>query len=233
MIDPATPSNRRFNVGLVGLEREPLLLVERMLPDPERLVRSAENLTFAPAFTAAGGYPGHRAPAPRAYVDFMVQALAMPIAKAFGLGSIRPVKADCAFSIVTLSSKDLAPSQRAPHVDTTNGWQFAILHYLCDSSFGGTSFYRHRATGFETITPERQPNYLAVRHSESATDGYVEDGAPWFERTASIDARFDRVIVYRSRILHSGHISNAARLSAHPRTGRLTANIFATFEPVL
>ncbi|RYD20590.1 MAG: hypothetical protein EOP89_14165 [Lysobacteraceae bacterium] len=231
MIDQSRETRRTMSVGVIGSEQEPLLQIDGMLADPERLLQSADRIAFAPAFSAAGGYPGLRAAAPRAYVEHMVQTLTGPIARAFGLGKIRPTKADCAFSIVTLSPDRLAPTQRAPHVDTTNGWQFAILHYLCDSSFGGTAFYHHRATGFETITPDRQPAFLAARQQETPSDGYAEDGEPWFKRTATVDADFNRAVVYRSHLLHSGQIKNPAGLSPDPRRGRLTANIFVSYEP--
>jgi hypothetical protein len=120
MIDPSRETRRTMSVGLIGSEQEPLLQIDGMLADPERLLQSADRIAFAPAFSAAGGYPGLRAAAPRAYVEHMVQTLTGPIARAFGLGKIRPTKADCAFSIVTLPPDRLAPAQRAPHVDTTN-----------------------------------------------------------------------------------------------------------------
>jgi len=218
-----------MTAGYIGNEREPLLRVEAMVAQPQTLIDLAAATRFAPAFGPTGGYPGLRAPAPSDYVETIVRALTGPIAEAFSLGPIRPLRANCSFSLVTLPADKLVPVQRAPHVDTVNGWQFAILHYLCDPGFGGTAFYRHRATGFETLTEERLPAYHSARGEEGWADGYVEEGAPWFERTAEVPADFNSLVVYRSRVLHSGRILAPERLSPDPRRGRLTANIFATF----
>lgn len=224
-------SRPRLTVMRVGIEKEPVVQIDGMIADPQALVALAGSVPFEPVFSSSGGYPGLRAAAPRDYVQTIVRALIEPIAKAFDLGPIRPVSADCAFSLVTLPPDRLVPTQRAPHVDTTDPWQFAILHYLCDASFGGTGFYRHRATGFETLSEDRSPAYSSARRDEGYAPGYVEDGAPWFERIAEVSADYNRLIVYRSRLLHSGRILAPERLSPDPQSGRLTANIFATFAP--
>ena len=229
----APPDQRmRSTSGTIGAEQEPILLVDNMLSNPEALLRSADDATFAPAFTPAGGYPGLRAAVPRAYTDAMIRTLMGPIQETFGLGPVQASKVECTFSIVTLPPDRLAPPQRAPHVDSTDRHQFAILHYLSKPDFGGTAFYRHRATGFETITSDRKDRFLAARAEEGWAPGYVADGEPWFEQTVEVDAAFNRVIIYRSNILHSGRILLPDRLSPDPRLGRLTANIFVTFSPV-
>ncbi|MFD1952169.1 DUF6445 family protein [Sphingomonas arantia] len=225
-------SRMRSASSTIGTEQAPLLLVDNMLSNPEDLLRIAHDAPFTPAFTPAGGYPGLRAAAPRAYTDAMIRTLIGPVREAFGLGPVAVTKAECAFSIVTLPPDRLTPPQRAPHVDSTDGHQFAILHYLSRADHGGTAFYRHRATGFETITDDRKDAFLAIRAQEGWAAGYVADGEPWFEQTAEIDAAFNRVIVYRSNVLHSGRILAPQRLSPDPRLGRLTANIFVTFSPV-
>jgi hypothetical protein len=221
----------RITVASIGVEQEPLLIVDAIVSRPEHLIEAAAASSFAPAFGPAGGYPGLRAPAPSDYVTSVVRALAGPIADEFGLGPVRPTEAKCSFSLVTLPADGLVPPQRAPHVDTVDPWQFAILHYLCPPEFGGTAFFRHRATGFETLSEQRLPIYRRARESEGWSDGYVDDGQPWFERTADVPATFNSLVVYRSRVLHSGQIRAPERLSADPRRGRLTANIFATFTP--
>ena len=38
--------------------------------------------------------------------------------------------------------------------------QLAFIHYLFKANLGGTSFYRHRKTGFESIDQERKPEYM-------------------------------------------------------------------------
>ena len=213
----------------VGSEGEVLLESAAVFQHPQALVELAASSPLLPAYTATGGYPGLRASLPREYIKTIVEALAGPISEAFSLGRIRPVKAEGAFSIVTVSEDALSAVQRAPHVDSTNPHQFAILHYLCDEAFGGTTFFRHRATGFETLSEHRLPSYRASRATEGIAPGYVDTGAPWFEQIARVSAGFNRLVAYRSCALHSGHVPASCVLSPDPRLGRLTANVFVTF----
>jgi hypothetical protein len=41
----------------------------------------------------------------------------------------------------------------------------------------------------------------------------------------------NRLVVYRSCVLHSGHVPSPQVLTADPRAGRLTANVFLTVAP--
>ncbi|WP_442680780.1 DUF6445 family protein [Sphingomonas sp. ASY06-1R] len=222
----------RATAEYVGNEREPVLRVDTMIANPEALVELAAGSQFAPAYGPGGGYPGLRARAPRDYVETILRNLGGPIIEAFSLGAVTLARVDSAFSIATLPPERLVPPQRAPHVDTTNAWQFAILHYLCPADQGGTAFYRHRATGFETLTEERLAAYKRARMEESVGDGYIDDGDLWFERIGEVPASFNRLVVYRSHLFHSGQIPAPDRLSPDPRRGRLTLNLFVTFAPV-
>ena len=230
--------NGRLGASLehVGEEREPVLVLEDVLARPQALIDyAAREVRFAPVWGPQGGYPGVRAPAPLNYVEMLVRSLSPAIEKAFGLDRVRLANAECNFSLVTLPPDRLVPLQRIPHADTADPLQFALLHYLCDTHFGGTAFYRHRATGFETLTPERVAVYEQARSREVA-DGtdpeYITGDHPHYLQTAAFEARPNRVIVYRSRTLHSGQIRDPARLSDDPRRGRLTANIFVNYRPL-
>lgn len=228
-----------FDLSLspIGREGEKLLTIERVMVAPEALVDyAATEVAFAPVDGPTGGYPGVRAPAPLDYVGALVRRLSPAIERAFDLEKVKLGRAECSFSIVTRHPDELAPLQRVPHVDTTDDLQFALLHYLCGPEKGGTAFYRHRATGFEIITAERQPTYNAVRDRElaegSGPSGYITGDDPFYEQLASVAAEFDKVVVYRSRILHSGQIPADLPLIADPREGRLTANIFITYRRI-
>ncbi|HYG46998.1 MAG TPA: DUF6445 family protein [Allosphingosinicella sp.] len=227
--------SRALSLERIGGEREPVLLVEGAMSRPADLVDyAASEVAFEPVWGPSGGYPGVRAPAPLDYVEALVRALDPSLRRAFGLERVKLARAECSFSLVTLPPERLAPLQRIPHVDTTDPLQFALLHYLCDARHGGTAFYRHRATGFETLTPERQAAYEAVRSSElrEAPSAYIDGDSAHYERTAAFDAAFDRILVYRSRTFHSGRIATGQTLSADPRRGRLTANIFINYRPL-
>ena len=216
----------------LGREGEPLLVIDRAMVDPAMLVAEAATAAFAPAHGEAGGYPGLRAPAPLDYVETLARALFPQIVAGFGLSSVKLTRAECNFSLVTQMPETLVASQREPHVDTVDPLQFAILHYLCGPDRGGTGFYRHRATGFETLTAERLAPFYAARAGEAPPpSGYPARDSDAFDSIGAIDAAFDRIVIYRSRLFHSGLIGDPARLSGNPRSGRLTANIFVTLRP--
>jgi hypothetical protein len=217
----------------VGSERAPVVVIDNFLSDPAVLVDyAATNATFATV--ADTFYPGVRAPIPPIY-SFAVRAfLGEIIAHAFGLEHCRVVKEKADFSLVTRRPEELQVLQRLPHFDNTDDKQLAVLHYLCPARHGGTSFYRHRATGFESIRPDRLAHYKARVTAELATQGppssfYINGDTPMFERVASFDAAFNRMLIYRSISLHSADIARDFGYDAEPRTGRLTANTFYFF----
>ena len=243
MSEAAAPSydfalNPQFAVSLtrMGQEGEPLLILDGLMRRPEALIDyAADEVVFSPAWTATGGFPGVRAPAPLNYVNTLVRAVSRLVERAFGLAGVKLARAECNFSLVSLRPDQLTPFQRIPHADTDSPLQFAFLHYLCDPVFGGTAFYRHRATGFETLRPERAATFAPIRDRELAEEppnaAYIVGDSPHYERIAAAEARFDRLIVYRSGTLHSGLIAPDAPLSEDPRRGRLTANIFVNYRP--
>lgn len=215
----------------LGSEGETLLAIDHLLAEPMELVRAAAEAEFTPAHGPGGGYPGIRAPAPLDYVGKVSRAILPLLVAHMGLPPSRLVRAECNFSLVTMRPDALVDAQREPHVDTTDGWHFAILHYLCSPDWGGTGFYRHRATGFETLRPERMDAFAEARRREGPEGaGYVTGDTGFFEQIGKADAAFNRLIAYRSRQLHSGQIMRPAALVADPLRGRLTANIFLTLR---
>ena len=74
--------------------------------------------------------------------------------------------------------------------------------------------------------------WLAVR--PAARDGsaqvlpaaFPDEEHPLFERVATVQATFNRLVIYRASILHSPAIPRDAHYSADPRNGRLTLTSF-------
>jgi hypothetical protein len=112
---------------------------------------------------------------------------------------------------VTTASTDLLPIQRIPHYDSTDPSLFAAVIYLCDTRFSGTSFYRHRKTGYEEITEENRNNYRLALDNELRIHGaprkeYMNGDSLLFEAVFSNELKFNSAIVYPGRILHAGNI---------------------------
>ncbi len=220
---------------IVGNDHIPVLVIDNLVLKPEQLVdlacstQSAENEYQQ---QNSDYYPGVRRKAPLSYIDKITQLLPLFTAS-FGLTKAK--QADVimsAFSISTTVPEQLRPIQMLPHFDTPAENQFAMVHYLCDAEHGGTSIYRHKASGFERISPERLSLYrvqlkqqaIAARLHENPK--YIDGDTALFSQIHSVAARMNRAIIYPSNALHSGNIQPELGLLSDPRQGRLTISSF-------
>jgi hypothetical protein len=233
MADPANPfrphEKARLSIISIGTERAPVIIVDDFLSNAEMLVDYAATSS---AFRVDPGtyYPGARALIPKAYGLAVSGLLRDPIWKTFGKAVGGITVGPAAFSLVTTLPKDLKFYQRVPHTDGFDNGQIALLHYLCGPQNGGTSFYRHRKTGFEIVDNARAAEFERIRNAQWAANPpearYIDGDNAEYERIHSIDAAFNRLIIYRSVSLHSGNIAADFSFDPNPRTGRLTANTF-------
>jgi hypothetical protein len=218
----------RIEKRAFGREQATLLVIDNFVADPDRLIKKATTAQFA-----SGGrfYPGIRAKAPPSYEHFLATRLLPLLAEHFGFTGSALRLSMCHFSLVTTPTAELAPMQRIPHVDSLERAGFATIHYLFKGSLGGTAFYRHRATGFESLDDVRGPEYFEALQAESAGPDspgrrYINGDTPLFERIEQAEGVFNRMLVYRRNSLHSGSIDSSFVPDADPRTGRLSINSF-------
>lgn len=218
----------RVRLRHVGQERQPLLIVDDVLADPDAMIDAAREADFyVPPHT---NYPGLNAPLPEAYYRTVVTALRGPIEAAFGLRADAYLKYFGFFALATTDVTDAQPIQKIPHHDGPDPERLAMVHYLCRGDHGGTGFFRHKATGFESVDHARQEPYVAIAKAQLAAAGV---GGPAFASSdmadyALIDQAecvFNRLIVYRNHVLHSALLSPRGA-AADPGRGRLTANGF-------
>jgi hypothetical protein len=205
----------------IGNEQQPIAIVDGFHPDPEALRAAALAARYEPG---RHHYPGIRAALPDGYFAAVRPALAPVLRAVFGHdGGIELL--DASFSIVTTSPADLTPEQRVPHIDAVDPGRIALVHYLSDGD--GTAFYRHRATGHETIDAARASAFLAARAAEPPPPpAYPYGDDAHFARIAAVEGRRNRAVIYRSILLHSGAIPPGAALPPDPATGRLTITAF-------
>ncbi len=213
----------------VGNELEPIVIVDNLLRYPEALLQFAES-GFSFQKDAKDFYPGIRKPLAPVYAENIYRHLMETLWTYFSSKPTVNIKLlSSVLSLTTTAPKDLRPIQSVPHFDSFLANNIAGVHYLCGSQFGGTSFYRHNSTGFETLDAQRILQYAPklkreVMQSSTDTFEYINGDTGIFTRIASIEAKFNRAIFYRSNILHSGNIQTETGLSENPRSGRLTAN---------
>ncbi|MDN4501974.1 DUF6445 family protein [Alteromonadaceae bacterium BrNp21-10] len=213
----------------VGRDKQPLLVIDNLLANAAEVKSYAQHL----AFVADGVYyPGIRVNAPLAYQQAILSGLLSTLIDTFALTCSAMQFSLCQYSLVTTPPEQLQMAQRIPHMDSIAEQELAMIHYLWDEGYGGTSFYRHKKTGYEYIDRQRQANYFAVLGEQ----GQVVDNLPpaeyingdtlLFERVKSWPARFNRALIYRKTSLHSGDIAKDFKSDSNPLTGRLSINSF-------
>lgn len=217
----------KVSVRRMGREGEPLVVIDGYSGIADDLLAAGRAATYEPA---GASYPGIRAWADPGYLDRRRPLMLRIMREIFGFARGVELKVST-FSLVTLAESALAAAQRIPHHDHSSAEVVAIMHYLMGPDSGGTAFYRHRRTGFETITPPREAAYNAALAADTREFGpppprYHYGDSDGFELIDEVVAAPDRLVLYRGRQLHSGVIPDPARLSADPAQGRLTINMF-------
>jgi hypothetical protein len=220
-----------YQIKQFGNEEEPIVIIDNFSGQVQFLLSQAINAHYAPAGV---GYPGIRAKADSFYLGIRRQLLSEIMVKVFGFKRGANCES-CTFSIVTTPADELEPAQRMPHYDDTGDHVLAALHYLKGEETGGTSFYRHRRSGFETVTPERAELYKQALRDDDKEYGPPESGYMYgdttrFEMIADVPAKPDRMVIYRGRTLHSGSITPSFKPTPDPAKGRVTINTFLVNE---
>lgn len=221
----------------IGNEQKPVVVVDGLLEYPEQLLEYAEQ-GVAFQSNPTDYYPGIRKTIAGAYSQLLCASIQKSFPDIFGLNEQSASEVGlCALSLATTVPDKLRPIQSLPHFDNSNPLQLAVAHFLCGSEHGGTSFYRHRQTGYESITPERVQSYATtlkeqVVKAQFSGRQYMSGDNDWFERIISVEAKFNRAIFFQGNLLHSGDINSDKGLSGDPKTGRLMANTFINFANV-
>lgn len=212
--------------------RETCWVVDDALLEPERWVDFAA--THAERFEDAphNAYPGSELRLP----DDATQALSMFFSMHLRdrLGARRVQRAVAKLALTTRAPQALQPRQSICHVDrleTGPGQCIAasVLYLFGDAELGGTSFYMPIRPFDEIVTLLRDSADLDAVQFEARhgiAPAYMTDSNAWFHRIATVPARFNRLIIYSGAVFHSGDIRSPEKLTADPRTGRLSLNGF-------
>lgn len=221
-----------------GNEQNQLVVIDDFLPNVERYIDMAAALAPFPP-EEASGYPGSRhqltpdQPASQ-YVLAALQTAAPVINRAFEANGFSVVEAS--FAMVTKRPSELRPLQRIPHRDSTDPNFLATLHHLHRLADTGTGFYRHRRTGFERMSEARRQAFDEAFALDTAEfgppeDAFFGDSDRRYEKIYEAPAKFNRMLIYRGSLLHSGLIPDDFAFDPNPRTGRLTGTIFLLTAP--
>jgi len=187
----------RLEFKVIGLEKQPLLIIDNFYPKPFILQEEADKAQFS---KNAPYYPGERAIVETPYLNVIMHGLTDAMIKLFGYREGAKVE-ECYYSKLSTPPEELHMVQRLPHIDGGNDDKIAVLHYLCGPEFGGTAFYRQNATGFETVPSDRFQNYSDTVYKEHDELGPPE--AAYFNKS---DQRFEKICAPNDQYIYKSAI---------------------------
>ncbi len=228
--EPVFNTNARVSIRRVGREMQPLIVVDDVLVNPEVMVAFAREQAVHETPPKGSYFPGSNGRLPPAYGTRLTITLRPVLERVFGFPPGVSLAHEGFFGIATTPSEALQPLQTVPHFDSLDAHRVATVHYFCGAPYQGTAFFRHAATGFETIDARRSETYRRQVFEEMETlnrsgTAHVRRDMPYFEEIGYVEPVFNRMALYRTTALHAGILGGVA-LPVSPDDGRLTANSF-------
>lgn len=151
------------------------------------------------------------------------------------LGARRVERCYSRLSLATLQPRQLEPRQWIAHRDRLEPepgklTAACVLYLFHDEALGGTAFFVPKRPLHETRVLVHESGQLApdaFTAKYGIAQGYMTAGNDWFEKTASVAPRFNRLVFYDGgTVFHTSDIRAPEILTDDPRTGRLTLNGF-------
>ena len=205
--------NASVSSARVGKAPIAVTVADNVLLHPQQLAEFARGLEFVE--DDSNLYPGIRARLPAEFSRPFHAWLTNTLRCAGVLEESSYVHEDASyFSIVNKNRANLLPLQRIPHYDSIDPRVFAAVVYLFGRANSGTSFYRHRTTGYETIGDDNKDNFKMALNRNMKTLGppareYANGSNALFERTHSVDSVFNRIVIYSGNVLHAADIDGS------------------------
>ena len=209
-------------------------VVDNALLEPERWVELAVANRQAFRESSNNAFPGPELTLPEEVLGPLDAFFSRHLRQRFDVR--RTLWRTARLSLALRQPEELHPQQWMCHVDrlAIEPGQLAVasvLYLFRDESLGGTGFYRPLRPIEDVIKMKQDANAMppaefSARHG--LHPGYMTASNPWFEKIASVPARWNRLIFYSGMVFHSGDITAPERLRDDPHTGRLTLNGFFT-----
>lgn len=208
------------------------VMLDDVLDDPQALVELSVRHREAFARANSNAFPGLELPLPDAMVGLFADLFARHARSA--IGARRVQSASGRLSMVTLQPEALAPLQRVCHRDRLAATVeqcvgAAVLYLFRDHRLGGTNFFRSRHDAAQTDALMQHWSRIdntAFSAETGWSPAYLTQSNQHFERVATVEARFNRMICYDGSLFHGSHIEQPERLCDDPAQGRLTLNLF-------
>jgi Family of unknown function (DUF6445) len=215
-------------------DRHFCLVIDDALLDADQLVQFAVDRRAEFNSVDFNYYPGIYRMAPADLTERHTEYFQLQARRRFD--ARRCIEAICRYSIATLPPQALVPLQWLCHrddvgLDAKLSMQASVLYLFRDPELGGTGFYAPTRSAAETgalFADARLASPSAFAAKYGLSPGYMHDSNAWFRRIGGIAAKWNRLIIYDGGMLHASDITAPDRLSADPRSGRLTLNGFFT-----
>lgn len=229
--------NANASVGCARVGKCPIAVTvaDDVLLHPQRLAEFALTHQFVADDTNL--YPGVRARVPAEFSRPLRAWLTLALHRTGVLEGSCHISGDASFfSIVNTSRARLLPLQRIPHYDSTDPGIFAAVIYLFGRAHSGTSFYRHRATGYEKINAANEGNYKTALNRNMKDLGpparqYMNGSNELFERIHSVESVFNRIVIYSGNVLHAADIDGSLFDGSDISQWRLTVTSLVNTTP--
>lgn len=232
---PAAPPLKLSHGYSIELRDHPdgaIAVIDHLYAYPEALREFALAQTFD---VKRGKYPGVRAPLPKQ--PDLAALVSAVTGQTLSLGGDRNYLA-----IITYEESELGEKQITPHVDKPDADIVAGVVYLNrpEQCFGGTAFYRHRASGITGLrsVPEVRERMRAVGcdrfeafeahiydERKGASAGWTAGSNEHWELIELVEMRPNRLVVYPAWVFHSAYMQ-AGAFGRELTARRLTQNLF-------
>ena len=154
---------------------------------------------------------------------------------------------DMHFAVVTSRAEELTLGQSQPHFDGFCDLAGVVYLNHDEHCAGGTSFWRHRSTGLSLAIDRGRPTFSTVMHRldlpshealvqhcmrEALHDlepGWPLESTPYWERTAVVEMKWNRFVLYNAWLFHTIHY-DAAAFGETLAERRLTQNVYFSVQ---
>ncbi len=145
------------------------------------------------------------------------------------------VKAKHRLGVTCVPEHQLSKIQAQPHTDIQQSSKhiryLAAVTYLFDQpQLGGTGFYSDCIASDQVVSErvDARDNVASLPSKEVGDLKYITSSTNMFRLDGVSSAAYNRMIVFESTKLHSGHLQSPSLLSSNICSGRLTLNSFFT-----
>ncbi|MBL4940649.1 MAG: hypothetical protein JKY81_03185 [Colwellia sp.] len=209
-------------------------VIDDFLLNTESVMHFAKNIAYYnPMHTDNSYYPGVRDNMPEPYIRllqafFQEEIISNRLKNKHGSAIVHK----SLLSLVSCPPSQLLSEQKMPHVDSCKNNEYAFVHYLSGKELGGTSLYRYIPKNIIELNEKDEAvlddMLMAITSKSKEHSGYITQSTSLFEQVLTIEAKFNRLVIYQGNLLHSANLTSKDSYSGGTSNGRLSIASFAS-----